>query len=209
MPSKTMLAARYFVLFVGCAAVADDAAGVLADIGDVLGEHVVNPVPIHPSVAVASNIMKSMSRLPPPASPLIAAKLNPSLDGTCDRDYSSDCPQKFVSIGSVFGGSTSYCAASSSYDGPCDSDVFNFDSYSAAAKARWSSMCLANWPCRECDRDFQSPCPREWVRAPGARSCTPPQQYTGPCVGTVDFAIYNKAMLSEWSSQCGAYWECL
>ena len=204
-----MLAARFFVLLVGCTAVTDDAAGVLADIGDVLGGHIVNPIPTHPSVAVGSAIMRSMSRLPPPASPLIAAKLDPRLHGTCDRDYSLDCPQQFVSVGSVFGGTTLYCAANNSYDGPCGGDVFNFDSYSIAARARWSSMCLADWPCKECDRDFQSPCPREWAVAPGARACTPPQQYIGPCVGMVDFEFYNKAMLSEWSSKCGAYWGCL
>ena len=70
--------------------------------------------------------------------------------------------------------------------------TWRFDSYSIAAKTRWSSMCLADWPCRECDRNFQLPCPREWGRAPGTQACTPPQQYTCPCVGTVDFTFYKK-----------------
>ena len=203
-----MLVHRSFVFLLGCVAVADDAPGVISDIGDVFGEHVVNDVPMSQSVVAASNIMKSMSRLPPPVSPFAVARLDPSLDDTCDRDYDQDCPQSFVSIGSIFGGATSYCAADTTYAGPCDSDVFNFDSYSHSAKSRWSSLCLANWPCRECTRDFQSPCPSGWGRGSGARTCTSPSQYSGPCSGTVDFAFYNKDMLSEWSSQCGAYWEC-
>ena len=203
-----MIAARSVALLLGCIAVAEESLGVVSDMGDVLAEHVVNDIPMSASVAAASGIVKSISRLPPPASPFFVAKLDPTLDNTCDRDYSLDCPQNFVSIGSIFGGSTSYCAAQAAYDGPCDSDVFNFDGYSHTAKARWSMMCLANWPCRECARDFQSPCPRGWARGAGVRTCASPSQYTGPCRGTVDFAFYNKAMLSEWSSQCGAYLEC-
>jgi CPW-WPC domain-containing protein len=207
----TMLAVRAFAFVLGCSAFADDASSAIADIGEVLGQHVVNDLPVSQSMVTASNIMKAMSRLPAPASPFIESKLDPSHDavvGTCDPDYTVDCPQHFVSIGSIFGGSASYCAADSTYAGPCDSDVFNFATYSKQAKARWSSMCLASWPCMECERDFQSPCPRDWLRAAGAQKCTPPSYYTGPCGGTVDFAFYNRAMLSEWSSRCGAFWEC-
>jgi len=195
----------------GCSAASDDGLNAIADIGEVLGQHVVNDLPVSQSMVTASNIMKAMSRLPAPASPFIESKLDPNQDalvGTCDRDYIVDCPEHFVSIGAIFGGSASYCAADSTYAGPCDSDVFNFASYSQHAKARWSSMCLASWPCMECERDFQSPCPRDWLRAAGAQKCTPPSHYTGLCGGTVDFAFYNRAMLSEWSSRCGAYWEC-
>jgi CPW-WPC domain-containing protein len=177
----------------------------------VLGQHVVNDLPVSQSMVTASNIMKALSRLPAPTSPFIESKLDlkqVALDGTCDHDYTVDCPEQFVSIGAIFGGSTSYCAADSTYAGPCDSDVYNFAAYSKHAKARWSSMCLASWPCMECERDFQSPCPRDWLRAAGAQKCTPPSHYTGPCGGTVDFAFYNRAMLSEWSLRCGAYWEC-
>ena len=208
---QIMVVARAFVFVLGCIAVADDAPEAIADIGEVLAEHVVNDIPVSQSMVTASNIMKSMARLPAPASPFAGVKLDPSHDdvvGTCDRDYKLDCPQRFVSIGSIFGGSTSYCAADSTYAGPCDSDVFNFAAYSPTAKARWSSQCLATWPCIECERDLQTPCPREWLRASGAQMCTPPPHYTGPCSGTVDFAFYNRAMLSEWSSRCGAYWEC-
>ena len=199
---------RFFAFLFVCIAAADDAPSVISDIGDVLAEHVVNDMTTIESVAAASNVMKSMARLPAPPSPFTLATLDPSLDNTCDRDYSSDCPQYSVSIGSIFGGSTSYCAAATTYAGPCDSDVFNFDGYSHSAKARWSSMCLANWPCKECVLDFQSPCPSEWSRGIGARTCTSPPHYTGLCRGTVDFAFYNQAMLLEWSSHCGAYWEC-
>jgi CPW-WPC domain-containing protein len=203
-----MRAAHSFAFLLLCGACADDAPSVLSDIGDVLAEHVVNDMPTSESVAAASNVMQSMARLPGPGSPFIVATLDPSLDNTCDRDYNSDCPQEFVSVGPIFGGSTSYCAAETTYAGPCDSDVFNFDGYSPSAKARWSSMCLANWPCKECVRDAQSPCPRGWGRGSGVRTCTSPSHYTGPCRGTADFAFYNQAMLSEWSSHCDAYWEC-
>ena len=203
------LAMRAFAFLFGCVAVAEDAPSVISDIGDVLAEHVVNDIQMSENVAAASNVMKSMARLPGPASPFAIATLDPSLDSACDRDYSSDCPQDFVSVGPIHGGSTSYCAAASTYAGPCDSDVFNFDGYSHSAKARWSSMCLAHWPCKECARDVQSPCPRGWGRGTGARTCTSPSHYTGPCRGAVDFAFYNKAMLEEWSSHCDAYWECV
>ena len=203
-----MFAARSFVFLLGCVAVADDAPSVISDIGDVLAEHVVNDVQSSESVAAASKVMKSMARLPAPASPFIVASIDPSLDNTCDRDYSLDCPQGFFSVGPILGGSTSYCAADTTYTGPCDSDVFNFDGYSRSAKARWSSMCLANWPCRECVGDIQSPCPRGWARGAGARTCTSPSHYTGPCSGTMDFAFYNQAMLADWSSHCDAYWDC-
>ena len=214
LPSQTYLSTlrcqtmRSFAFLLGCFSVAADVPSVISDIGDVLSQHVVNDVPTSESVAAASNVMKSMARLPAPASPFTIAALDPSLDNTCDRDFSSDCPQDFLSVGPILGGSTSYCAPATAYAGPCDSDVFNFDGYSHSAKARWSSMCLADWPCKECARDVQSPCPRGWARGSGARTCTSPSHYTGPCSGTVDFAFFNKAMLSEWSSHCDAYWEC-
>ena len=209
--SHNMFMARAFVVSFGCFAVADDVNAVIADMGDALGAQVVNDLEASQSVLSSSDIMKSMSRLPPPASPFIAQKLDPGHDDVaemCDRDFTLDCPQHFVSIGPIRGGSTAYCAADSTYAGPCDSDVYNFDAYSRSAKARWSNMCLANWPCVECERDYQSPCPREWIRASGARVCSPPSHYTGPCSGAVDFAFFNKAMLAEWSSRCAGYWEC-
>ena len=208
---QTMFVARAFVLVLGCSAVADDPNSAIADIGEVLAAHVVNDIPVSQSIVTASNIMKSMARLPAPASPFTEAKLDPGSDTVadmCDHDYSADCPEHFVSIGSILGGSTSYCAADSTYAGPCDSDVFNFAAYSASAKMRWSSMCLASWPCIDCERDFQSPCPKDWLRESGAQLCSPPSHYAGPCGGTVDFSFYNRAMLSDWSSRCGAYWEC-
>ena len=57
-----MVVARAFVFVLGCIAVADDAPEAIADIGEVLAEHVVNDIPVTQSTVTASNIMKSMAR---------------------------------------------------------------------------------------------------------------------------------------------------
>ena len=66
-----MLAVRAFAFVFGCSAAADDAPSAIADIGEVLGQHVVNDLPVSQSMVTASNIMKAMSRLPAPASRLL------------------------------------------------------------------------------------------------------------------------------------------
>ena len=71
----------------------------------------------------------------------------------CDADFSQACPTGFVA-------GASGCVPTSAYQGPCASEVRSFDGLSDAAKARWSSLCLAQWPCVECDRDFSASCPK-------------------------------------------------
>ena len=44
-------------------------------------------------------------------------------------------------VGAIYDGATSYCAAGSSYFGPCISEAASFDGKSDAAKARWSASC--------------------------------------------------------------------
>lgn len=71
----------------------------------------------------------------------------PFAELACDRDYKALCPMGFVSIGAVHGGKEEYCVASSLYEGPCRSDAYVFESMTPRAKARWSSLCHAFWPC--------------------------------------------------------------
>ena len=80
-----MFVARAFVLVLGCSAVADDPNSAIADIGEVLAAHVVNDIPVSQSIVTASNIMKSMARLPAPASPFTEAKLDPGSDNVANR----------------------------------------------------------------------------------------------------------------------------
>merc|ERR1712183_880848 len=129
-----------------------------------------------------------------------------------ERDYTG-CPEHFVNIGPAFGGSTELCAASSEYVGPCASEAYAFGTMSAAAKARWSSMCQAYWPCRAGSAaslvagfSAAALCPEGWNRVDGGLKCSSPLAYTGPCRGVVDFAGYNLNMLKTWSAKCGAIW---
>merc|ERR1712039_1005920 len=74
---------------------------------------------------------------------------------SCDRDYSAKCPAGFMIVGPIQGGTQQYCAAGTRYNGPCDSEAYNFDSMSSSAKERWSELCLAFWPCIRCSRNYQ------------------------------------------------------
>merc|ERR1712228_359002 len=40
-------------------------------------------------------------------------------------------------------------------------------------------------------------------------ACKPSPEYSGPCSGAFDFGSCNEAMRDVWSSQCGAFWQCL
>ena len=165
-----------------------------------------------------------------PAPPLPSAaeqKLNDM--ESCERDYSVKCPDNFVSVGRIFGSETEYCAATAEYDGPCASEAHSFKGMSSKAKARWSKLCQASWPCMLCERNYEAVCPEGWARLNETLSCAPPPSYTGPCRGddafeytlardvtspaflkmiSTDFSGYNAAMLDVWSAECGAYWPC-
>ena len=92
---------------------------------------------------------------------------------SCERDYSVPCPAGFVNVGAVKGADEEYCAASPEYDGPCSSEGHKLAKMSSKARARWSRMCEANWPCKTCERDYGDVCPSGWSMVPGRRSARP------------------------------------
>ena len=205
----------------------------LDDAGEVLAHSPVSIVPDMEATNEASNIIKGLARMPAPprifSKHLIDPQLNLGVD-LCERDFKIKCPEQFVNVGLIFGGSTEYCAATAEYEGPCASEAVSFEGMSAKAKSRWSDLCQAFFPCIECTRDFEVVCPKGWVRLNDTLSCAPPPTYTGPCRGedafeytlgrdtssssylqmiSTDFSGYNAAMLGEWSAECGAFWPCL
>ena len=156
----------------------------------------------------ASGIMEQLGAAPVTA--VRAGVLDPLAGGAyevCDPDYSQPCPASFVNVGSLQGGARQHCAPGESYVGPCTGEARSFSGLSASAKARWSALCLANWPCATCTRDFADPCPAGWSVTSGS-VCAPPASYSGPCGASVDFAGFSPAMLARWSSDCGAFWPC-
>lgn len=155
----------------------------------------------------ASKIVRAMAHMPAPDVQAQQQRADPQqAPATCDRDYSAMCPEQFENIGPVKDGDTQYCTGGSDYKGPCDG-AFSFDGMAPSAKARWSEMCLSNWPCTRCTRDYRIPCPEGWRhREHGV--CVPSTDYFGPCKDMLDFGSYNEAMREVWSNQCGAYWKC-
>ena len=184
--------------------------GMLEAVGDMLrGAPVAETAPNSASDK-ASAFVSELNRLPAPSAPYIRDRIDPHPVGdvsACDRAYHEECPSQFVSIGAVLGGTATYCAADSTYEGPCD-DIYDFSAYTLQGKARWSRICRVNWPCVHCERDFSFPCPRGWSQIDGQRSCAPTDAYAGRCQEPVDFSYYTSDMLLEWSSGCGAFWEC-
>ena len=153
-------------------------------------------------VDAARGVVRTLASYPAPVRHESGAAVDP-IEGaiaTCDRDYSQICPSKFVNVGNA-------CAPSSGYEGPCR-QARSFSGLSPAARERWSSMCLAWWPCVICDRDFGEPCPVGWGLLSGSSECKPPTDYVGPCNEPADFAGFNREMFAQWSEACGAHWAC-
>merc|ERR1712012_117413 len=158
--------------------------------------------------AGSSSIIKAMAHMPAPNFRSDARSVDPiRAVGVCDRDYGMLCPDRFVNIGRIKDGPEMYCTGSSDYTGPCDG-AYAFQSMSTSAKARWSEMCLTSWPCKECTRDYRTPCPHGWEHTGGA-NCRPSSEYTGPCRMTMNFGSYNEEMREQWANQCNAFWDCL
>ena len=151
-----------------------------------------------------AELIRGLSQVPAPTGLQTVRVDPPSPYGAaaCDRDYKAKCPRGFVMLGQ-----TEKCVAGPRYVGPCSSEAYVFSAMSDAAKSRWSDQCFAFWPCVVCDRDH-SRCPVGWVSASDGVSCSSPAEYTGSCKGTTSFANYNKEMLDQWSSKCGAFWPC-
>ena len=199
------------VLVGPCEALKSRASPVILEaVGDMLkGAPVAAPAP-NSAAEEASALVSALSRVPGPSAPYMRDRFDPHPVGdvsACDRAYHEDCPSRFVAIGAVLEGTATYCAADSTYAGPCD-DIYDFSSYTAQGKVRWSRMCQVNWPCIHCERDFSSPCPRGWAHTDGERTCAPTDAYAGGCNEPEDFSYYTTEMLMEWSSGCGAFWEC-
>lgn len=153
-------------------------------------------------VKAASAVMREAARSAAPPSPYVGRVLDPILGRgaqACDYDFEDACPESFVFVAGQG------CAPGSSYRGPCGGQLRSFEGLPDGAKIRWSSQCLAWWPCKSCSRDFSAACPRGWFASDGR--CTPPADYVGPC-GATTFAGYNAEMLHEWSAACGAHWPC-
>ena len=177
----------------------------LDTIGEIMRSASVDSVPDTTKFDAYSNLIRGLSRVPAPSG-LQTLRFDPISSygaGACQRDYNATCPQQFVVLGQ-----TDQCVAGPRYAGPCASEAYAFKSMSDTAKSRWSEQCLAKWPCISCDRDYQG-CPMGWASVNSQdSSCAPSAGYAGPCKGTAVFAGYNKDMLNQWSSECGAFWAC-
>ena len=188
------------------------AASPLDDVGSVLQNSQVSDVPDMQESTDAQLIVKGIGSAPAPESPYLRPRVDPvPRPGllACDRDYASPCPENFAvaPVPAVGGGSV--CVAGPEYSGPCAGELLAPSAWSTTAKQRWSSQCQAFWPCKACAQDFQAECPQGWSAQAGARRCSPPAAYSGPCMGDADFSGFNDAMLEYWSFQCGAFWRCL
>lgn len=184
---------------------------VFRDLGRILQSGAVHEASTSDAVVQASRVTQDLARMPQPFAPFKAERIDPvpvAGVGSCDRDYTQSCPHGWLSVGNIIGSSRGgFCAAAADNAGPCASEAFSFDGMSVQAKERWSDACLANWPCRHCERDFQS-CPAGWSHVEGSFVCSPPSSYRGPCQGESDFRGYTVDMLTRWSSTCGAFWPC-
>lgn len=179
----------------------------LEDVGAVWSNSKIAIAPDISQFAGASQVVRAMAHMPAPNMRARFEVADPSVEAKCDRDYNVLCPDKFVSIGPVKGGTKIYCTADSEYSGPCQG-AYAFESMSPSAKHQWSERCLSSWPCKHCTRDYRAPCPTEW-RHEGGGICTPSPEYTGPCAAASDFGSYNEAMRDAWSNMCEAFWSCL
>ena len=155
-------------------------------------------------VGATSNLMRQLGSQSGPHSPILGRAADPSRHyafAACEREFEQPCPDHFVTAG------PGKCAPGPEYDGPCSGDTLSLDGLSPIAKGRWSELCLAWWPCVECQREFSDICPKGWERGEGTE-CKPSAGYLGPCAAPTDFAGYSKPMLAQWSLACGAHWPC-
>ena len=183
----------------------------LGDIGRIFQSGPVRAEPASDAELQASSVTRDLASMPPPFAPFKPKRTDPvplASSRSCDRDYAQPCPVGWLGVGEIHGKSRgSFCAATAGDSGPCAGEAFSFDAMSVQAKERWSGACLANWPCRQCERDFRS-CPAGWLQEEGSFACSPPRSYRGPCHGVSDFRGYTVDMLTHWSSACGAFWPC-
>merc|ERR1719408_606304 len=169
------------------------------------------PIQVAPDLSAsdaASDIIKGFSHIPAPGA-VLGDRVDPVVpsEDSCDRDEEDVCPEHWVDVGPVKGGSTHYCAAGSQYLGPCSDEMQAFTDMSTTAKKRWSKECQAFFPCKSCKRDYQELCPQAWKQMGSEQKCKPDAaDYNGPCRGDVNLDGYNTAMLEAWSETCRLQW---
>jgi CPW-WPC domain-containing protein len=201
---------RFCVFVVSLAPSAHGVPSTLQSIGEMMGR---SPIPMAPDMSKVDDtkeFIKGLARIPAPG-PVFASSFDPVpiTQDSCDRDMDEVCPEGWVRLGAVRGGSTEYCHAGSQYSGPCSDELQAFADMSSAAKQHWSRGCEAFFPCRRCMRDYREACPEGWTRLGNQRKCKPSEtHYRGPCRSSVNFEGFNVAMLEAWSELCGAYWKC-
>jgi len=184
------------------------APGAAASIGEMMSSLPVQVAPDTQSLGNAREIIKGLEKMPPPGAVLVE-RIDPVVAGedSCVRDSEDSCPEGWVNVGPIKGGSTEYCHAGSQYHGPCADELQAFAEMSSTAKKRWSKGCQAFFPCKSCKFDYQSACPETWSSVGSGSKCTP-TAHSGPCRGDANFDGYNAAMLEAWSDKCGAHWKC-
>lgn len=185
--------------------------GATSSMGDMMARTPIQVAPDTSSSDAAGEIIKGLAHIPAPGA-VLGDRIDPVGPGedSCDRDEEDTCPEDWVDVGAVKGGSTSYCAAGTRYFGPCSDEPQAFADMSSSAKKRWSKACQAFFPCKSCKRDYHEICPKTWTQLGSEQKCKPDAaDYSGPCRGEVNFDGYNAAMLEAFSETCSAYWECL
>lgn len=184
-------------------------SGVTNSMGEIMQTFPVQVAPETLQGDAAQRIIEGLARVPAPTE-RFANRIDPVVPAqdSCDRDTDALCPEGWMNIGPIKSGSTEYCAAGTSYMGPCTDEAQSFRGMSVGAKSRWSDECKAYFPCKVCKRNYQSVCPQAWDRVGDSLLCSPPATYKGPCRTIANFAGHNKAMLETWAELCGAFWEC-
>jgi len=200
------IASVWLYLHVPCVA-----ASPLDDVGYVLQHSRISDVPDVRESGDARLIVEGIGNAPAPESPFLHVRVDPvPRPGllACDRDYSAPCPEHFVSAPSPGAGGSSVCVASTGYSGPCARELPTPSAWSITAKQRWSRQCQVFWPCKACARDFQAECPQGWKAQAGARRCSPPTAYSGPCACHLCVALADPTTRSPLSRASSARGSC-
>lgn len=124
-------------------------------------------------------------------------------DGLCERRWSSQCPDGWMSTGD------GQCAAPSSYGGSCKK-VQSFDSLTTAEKQQIAEECKAPWPCEDAcseGHDYSELCPEGWHNA-GTGFCEAPADFEAKCATSYNFAEMDLRTRQELAETCGFHWKC-
>lgn len=129
-----------------------------------------------------------------------AQEVVPKQDLTCERNYRTLCPQRWVDAGD---GET--CLAPIDYAGPC-SKFIKYGNMTPAAKSQRALECGTEFTCiGEAPQDAAKTCPMSWNEDLD-HSCVAPADYMGPCVGRKSFAGFSTEEKASWGRSCGVSW---